>query len=134
MTGIQAQLLTTGVTTIPVGGAVIFNSVINDLAPGISYNFGNGQFTITQTGNYYVAWWVAADGAATSPEISLALNLNGIPFSIGSSPLVTGQVSGEAFVTVGITPSTINLTNVSSDTVALSSAVPVQASIVILQA
>lgn len=131
--GIQAQLFTGTISTIPPGGTVIFNSILNDQSPSITYNFLTGQFTITQPGNYYVAWWVATDGTEASPDISFAVAINNVPYSLGSTPLMTGQVIGEALVTVGAVPINVSLINESGSTVALSQVVPVQANIVILQ-
>ncbi|MDR1116862.1 MAG: hypothetical protein LBL09_01270 [Oscillospiraceae bacterium] len=83
-------------------------------------------------GNYYVTWWVAVDGTAGSADVSFAVDVDGSPYSTGSMPIVTGQVSGSALVTVGATPATISLINVSGNTIALAGT-PVQANIVILE-
>jgi hypothetical protein len=49
-----------------------------------------------------------------------------------SSPIVTGQLTGTALITVGAVPATIALVNATGETVGLG-ATPVQASLVITE-
>jgi hypothetical protein len=51
---------------------------------------------------------------------------------IGSSPIVTGQVSGSALITVGATPAILTLVNETGQTVNIPN-IPVQANIIITE-
>jgi len=129
--GIQAELVGAGGGTIPDGGNVLFDNVLNNQS-GISYNPATGLFTITSRGNYFVAWWTAPDGAGSATNISFAVAVNGVPYSTASSPIVSGQMAANAFVTINTVPSTISLVNVTGDDVFVP-IIPVQAGIVITQ-
>jgi hypothetical protein len=83
-------------------------------------------------GNYYISWWVAADGTAGPPTVNFAINLNGGGSVTGSSPIITGQVGGSALITVSTVPSTITLVNNTTDTVGFASTL-IQANIVIIE-
>jgi hypothetical protein len=130
--GIQAQLLGDGVGTVADGANVIFDTLTTDVSPNITYSAVTGEFTITAPGNYYVAWWVATDGAEAATTVSFAVELNGGGGVLGSSPIVTGQLNGSVLVTVGAVPATIALTNVTGATVGFATT-PVQANIVITE-
>jgi len=126
--GIQASLVG-GEGTVPAGTNVLFDTV-NNLGNGVSYDPVTGLFTITRLGNYNVAWWVATDGAGPATSVSFADAVNGVPYSTASSPAVTGQISGDAFVSVTMVPATVSLVNVTGEDVFIPST-PVQAGIVI---
>lgn len=128
--GIQTQLIGVGGTTIGSGDNVLFNSVLNDQSPHISYNAATGAFTIEKKGNYTVAWWFDTDGAGPAINVSFAVAVNGTPFSTASSPIVSGELSGNAFVTVETVPAVITLVNVTGEDVFIPST-PVQAGMVI---
>ena len=85
---------------------MVFDTVTNDQSLNINY-LGAGVFQITATGNYYVDWWVSVDGAGLSPIVAFAVQLNGGGDIIGSSPIVTGQVAGNALISVGAVPATV---------------------------
>jgi hypothetical protein len=129
---LQVQLTDAGITAVGSGDPVIFNNVTNDQTINVDYNNLTGEFTINAPGNYYVSWWVATDGAGPSTTISFAVEINGSLNIIGSSPIVTGQVSGDAFVTVGAVPSTIRLVNLTADDTTFANT-PVQANLVITE-
>ncbi len=130
--GIQVEEVGGAGTAIPVGGNVIFDTTLNTQSDNIVYNSATGEFTITQPGNYYIDWWVATDGAGASTTVDFTLEVNGVPYSTASSPIVTGQLSGEALVTVTTVPTTITLVNTTTAPVVLA-ATPVQADLVILE-
>lgn len=129
--GIQASLVEAGGGTIPDGTNVLFDT-INNQGSGIAYDPATGLFTITSPGDYLVAWWVATDGAGPATSVSFAVEVNGIPYSTASSPIVTGQVSGDALVTLNMVPATISLVNVTGEDVFIPD-ILVQAGIVIKQ-
>jgi hypothetical protein len=130
--GIQAQLVGVEAGIIANGANVIFNTVTNDQSLNVNYNPATGEFTITGVGNYFVSWWVAADGAGAAITVSFEVELNGGAGIIGSSPIVSGQVNGTALVTVGATPAVLTLVNTTGDGVFIA-ATPVQANIVIIE-
>jgi len=121
-----------GGATVAAGAAVVFDDIILDQSPNISYSTGTGIFTITAPGNYFVTWWIATDGSDGPTNVSFAVELNGAGGIIGSSPVVTGQVSGYALITVTTTPSTVTLINVTGAAV-LYAATTVQANMTILE-
>ncbi|HWQ77173.1 MAG TPA: hypothetical protein VN381_00005 [Anaerovoracaceae bacterium] len=111
---------------------VIFDTIINDQTDNIIYNPATGAFTITRAGNYYVSWSVATDGAGPAINVTYAVTVNGLPFAAMSSPIVSGELSGEALVTVETAPAVLTLVNVTGEDVFVP-LTPVQANIVILR-
>jgi len=130
--GVQASLLAGGGSRIADNATILFDTILNDQSLDINYNPLTGEFTVTGTGNYYVAWWVNTAASSLNPNAIFSIAVNGSPFSQGASPIITGQVSGSALVTIGATPATISLVNVSGQTISLAST-PLQANIVILE-
>lgn len=110
----------------------MFDTVVNDQSPDINYNPMTGVFTLNRPGNYFISWWVATDGASRSTILQFSVELGAANYAQGSTPVVTGQVSGSALVTVAAEPVTLILKSTTSDVVALASTT-VQANIVILQ-
>ena len=69
------------------------------------------MFTITEPGNYYIDWWVAADGSPVAVTIDLSIvTSNGIVIA-ASSPILSGQLSGNALISVVDAPITFRLVN-----------------------
>jgi len=130
--GVQTQLDNAAGDVITNGSDVEFNTVLNDQSADISYNPATGAFTITKSGNYLVSWWFAAGGAAPATTVSFAVEVNGVPYSTASSPIVSGQLSGTALVTVTSTPTVITLVNVTGDDVFIP-ATPVQSGFVVTE-
>ena len=130
--GLQAELLGDGDALIADNTTVIFDTVLNDQSLDISYDSSTGEFTISKAGNYFVSWWVSTGASSLTSTVVFSVAVDGSSFSRGVSPIVTGQVSGSAFVTIGATPATISLINVSGDIVRLADT-PVQANIVIYE-
>ncbi|PKM72871.1 MAG: hypothetical protein CVU91_07540 [Firmicutes bacterium HGW-Firmicutes-16] len=129
--GIQAQLDDSGGEIQADGSNVIFNTELNDQSSAISYNSVTGEFTIAAPGNYLVNWWYATDGAGPAINVSFAVAVDGVAYSTASSPIVSGQLSGDALVTLA-SPAVITLINVTGDDVFIPST-PVQANIVITE-
>lgn len=109
--GIHAQLKNAAVTPLADGATVVFDTVDINQISGISYNMATGEFTITPAGNYYVSWWVTTDGSEGPVNMVFSVNADGAPVTEGNSPIVTGQVNGDALITVADTPVVITLTN-----------------------
>ena len=132
MSGFQAQLVGLPSATIPDGGLVIFDTVLNDQSANISYNSDIGEFTLSSIGNYLVMWWVnvgAVDGLST--DVGFSLEINGGSDIRGAMPLVSGQVNGSAFITIGSLPAVLTLVNSTGDPI-LYSTNTVQANIIII--
>ena len=127
--GIQAELVGAGGEIIPDGTNVLFDNVLNVQSP-ISYDPATGEFTVTEAGNYNVAWWTAPDGAGPATSISFTVAVNGVPYSTASSPIVSVQMSANAFVTIDTVPATISLVNTTGEDVFVPD-IPVQAGITI---
>lgn len=130
--GIQAELIGAGGGIIPDGSNVMFDNLLNDQSENIVYNAATGEFTITEPGNYNVAWWTAPDGAGAATSISFAVAVNGFPYSTASSPIVSVQMAADALVTIEEVPATISLVNVTGADVFVP-LIPVQAGIVITE-
>ena len=130
--GLQLQLVGGKGSTIAVNDTVIFDSAINDQTTDISYQPLTGVFTIYTTGNYFVSWWVASEGADANNLIQFSIITNALGNAAGATPLVTGQVSGTAFISVLSTPTALVLRNTSMNNITLSET-SAQANIVILQ-
>lgn len=131
LTGIQAQLLGFGGQVVSDSSSVVFDTVTNATSPDISYSAVTGAFTITSPGTYYVSWWIATDGVQFGTDVSFAVAVDGLVTAGASSPLVTGQLTGSALVSVFIVPTTLTLQNTTADDVVVAST-PVQANIVIM--
>ncbi len=93
------------------------------------YNPVTGIFTISRVGNYLVSWQVTIDGSDLDPSATFSLRVNGTDVVSSTLPLVTGQLSGTALITVAAA-TTVALVNTSGYTVYYAD-VPVQANIVI---
>jgi len=130
--GIQAQLQGSGATIIADGATVLFDTVLLEQSPNISYNAGTGEFTLSAAGNYYVSWWVATDGSAGPVNMVFAVEVGGTPVAAGNAPIVTGQVSGDALITVETAPAVVTLVNATGADVGYAST-GVQANITILE-
>ncbi|MPM72951.1 hypothetical protein SDC9_119927 [bioreactor metagenome] len=111
---------------------MVFNTTVLDLSPNISYNSATGEFTISQTGNYYVSWWIAVDGAESATTISFGVSLNAGAPIIASSPIVSNQLSGIALISVVAAPAVVTLVNATGFTAFIADT-PVQASMIILE-
>ena len=117
---------------ISPGQILIFDTALNDQSPDIGYNSLTGEFTVNTPGNYFVSWWVATNGSATTTDLWFSLEVNMSGVTTGATPIVTGQLNGSALVTVNATPASLTLVNTTPSFIALAST-PIQANIVILQ-
>lgn len=112
LSGLQTQLVGAGATAVGVGANVIFNSIVSNPGSSITYNAVTGVFTLTQSGTYYIDWWVNTDGAGPeSTVIFTILVSNGQTISASSlSPITSLQLNGHALITV-TAPATFSLVN-----------------------
>jgi len=132
LAGIQAELIDSAETRIANNGTILFDTILNNQSSDITYDSLTGSFTLTRAGNYLVAWWIDVNGAASSENVILSVAVNGVSAVRGASPVLAGQVTGFALVTITTTPSTISLVNVSGDIIELASITP-QADITIIE-
>lgn len=132
LAGIQMQLIGSAQRVIDTQQPLVFDMAVNDQSPYIGYNPLTGEFILSRPGNYFVSWWVATDGSHFPNSISFSLNVNTVGYTLSSTPIVTGQLSGSSLVTVETVPTTLTLNNISPSAVALAST-PVQANLIILQ-
>jgi hypothetical protein len=113
--GLQAQLKGSSCRTIPDNGNVLFNKVVNAPSAELSYNSADGNFTITQPGNYFVSWWVNTDGVKGMNTVSFGIRVvNGgsaVILASSPSPITTLQLNGSALLTVTTIPMVFNLFN-----------------------
>lgn len=129
--GIQVQLQGSPGAIINDAANVIFDTVIIDESDNISYNAATGEFTISAPGNYYINWWVTTDGSAGPVNMIFSVAVNGTGIAQGDSPIVTGQLNGDAFIKVTDTPVTVTLVNQTGAEVLFAN-IPVQANLSIL--
>lgn len=98
--GMQVQLTGVGDTTVANGSNVIFNSILTNLSPNISYNSTTRVFTVLKAGVYYIDWWVNTDGAAEATTVLFNI-VTSTGATIGASspsPTVSLQLNGNALV------------------------------------
>ncbi|NLM63628.1 MAG: hypothetical protein GX190_04885 [Mollicutes bacterium] len=108
--GLQA-ILTDSTSIIENNAPIIFNELFNDVTDAVSYDPATGLFTITENGNYYIDWWVAADGSPVAVTIDISLvTSNGI-VATASSPILSGQMTGSTIISVTNAPITFRLVN-----------------------
>lgn len=112
--GMQLQYQTEDIVTIDNDAPVIFNTIITDNSPYISYDDTTGEITVTKSGTYYINWWVSADGSPIAVTIDLSIVTSTGEVITASNPILSGQMSGNALldITASITdPVTIRLVN-----------------------
>lgn len=129
--GIQAELISENGSQIPTATTLIFDEILNNQTPDITYDSANGHFTLSRAGYYYITWWVAVDGAERTADVIFSVAVNDTPAVAGAAPSLTGQVVGSALITVAEAPATVSLVNISEDIVALADLEP-QANITII--
>jgi hypothetical protein len=76
--GIQVQAQNLAEAFIIDGDPVLFDTVLINQTPDISYDAETGVFTITEPGNYFVSWWVTTGGSAGPVNMIFGVTLNGI--------------------------------------------------------
>lgn len=131
--GLEVQLQ--GETaTILNGDPVIFDTTITNQSPFISYNSITGTITIIETGIYYINWWISTDGAEASTFVAFSINTSAGNSIEAASPIVNGQLNGNALISVTasvMTPVTLQLVNTTGMTVFIGNT-PVRADLTII--
>lgn len=130
LAGIQYQLVDGPLDALPTGDPVIFNTLIENTSPDITYNSLNGQFSLNAPGLYYVSWSVSASGAGPSTFISLGIEIIGGATIENSTNLPISILTGTALVNV-TTTAVIQLINTTGEDLFVENP-PIQANITIL--
>ena len=131
--GLEVQLQDVEATTVASGAPVIFDTTINDLSAFLSYNNITGEITISQTGVFYINWWVSTDGLAGGADlvITFAITTSQGDNIQASTPILTGQISGNALIEVIASPVTLRLVNATDGTIGFG-ATPIKADLTII--
>ena len=117
--GIQVQLTEEGFPLIDTNDSILFNNVLNQSNPDINYNPLDGSFEFLKNNTYYASWWAIFDGSLDTTEISLSFT-NNITSVNSSMPIVTGQISGSALVSISNAPEKWYLKNISTSAIQFS--------------
>ncbi|HWR24510.1 MAG TPA: hypothetical protein VN366_13615 [Feifaniaceae bacterium] len=129
----QVQLQGSSGGSIADGANVLFDVSLNSISPNIAYAAATGVFTITESGTYYINWWINTDGAEalSNVEFTIETSAGGSISAVSPSPVVTTQLSGNALITV-VAPVTFSLVNNSGATVTFGTSA-VQADLTVVQ-
>lgn len=129
--GMQLQH-TASVIPIDDNQPVIFDSVISNSNPNISYNPATGEVSFTKAGNYFVSWSVQIGGSITASITRFGIQINSTQIIEASSDLLALQLSGQALIPVTAVPTAFTLLNISGGTVVYASA-PVVADLIVME-
>lgn len=132
LSGIVTQLQNAGFSIKDNNTNVLFNNVLSNLSPNITYSISSGIFTLTANKTYYASWWISVDGTASTSTVEFAAVLNNNVIAVSSAPLVTCQLSSSTLFSVNSAPETFSITNISGDQVQFANGT-VQANIVIIE-
>lgn len=132
LSGIQVQLQNAEGIMIENQADVLFDVVINQPGPDISYNSDTGECFLPADKSFYISWWIAVDGTETVSCPEFAVTVDDRVIAIATSPLVTCQLTGSALISGQPVPSVLSLRNVSRDRVRYAQT-SVQANLVIME-
>jgi hypothetical protein len=124
------QLYNGGVATVANGANILFSSTTLSNDSNVSYNATTGVVTFTNAGSYYVNWSVACSTVSAAAGAVFALVTSSGTYSSGAE-IKNGVVTGSAVLNVraGLT---MSVENQSGGVVKLSTAVPTNACLSIL--
>lgn len=115
---------------IPPGTEVIFETVVNSSGT-IGYDSLTGVITLQEEGRYLIQWWIAQQGTASIDGSAFALHSSDGDVIPGNTSSKSGQLVGIAVIDVFSDPIIVTLQNDSSNSVFLSSTVPVKATLTV---
>lgn len=127
---LQVERLASG--SVATGANVVFDTTVFS-AGNIVYDPGTGLITFNEAGRYLVEWWVATQSAPASTGAIFAISSSQGDFLEGNSPAKTGQVEGVGIIEVVSAPIAFSLVNASPATFSYASAVPVKATLVVVE-
>jgi hypothetical protein len=119
MFGLQAELSSGEEETVADDATVVFDTLVQDESPYLSYGTATGEITIDALGVYYISWWVATSAVVGQTSITMELQLNGVSLSGASTNVIIGQLAGNAVVPVATTGSVLELVNISGGAVTI---------------
>jgi len=134
--GMQFQLQDQQIESVDSGDTVIFDTIISDLSSFISYNDKTGEITITQTGVFYINWWVAINtGLGADESFTFAIISSANDRIQASAPSLQAiQINGNALISITASeksPVTLKLVNLNNGTVGFGVA-PIRADLTII--
>lgn len=124
--------LTDSIPTIADGEPLLFNNVLLNTSPNISYDPINGEITISANGLYYINWWLAIDGSTINPYISYTLEASDGTNIESCSVILSDNMNGNGLFNITTAPVTISLINTTGNDTFIGN-VPVQSSLIIIQ-
>lgn len=135
MADLGMQLQNTIPMSLSVNDAVLFNEILVNSDPNVTYQPLDGTISFIAPGDYYVSWFVSVKTAlgVLGPNFSLITNESTPSYYTAGSEFNNGQIFGSALlaVTAGFS---ISLQNQSAGIVSLSNFVQVNAGISVLKA
>ncbi|MBP2643869.1 MAG: Collagen triple helix repeat (20 copies) [Firmicutes bacterium] len=122
--GLQLQLQNPIENTIAPGETVLFDTIITAQSQSISYN-NSGIITITESGLFYINWWVVTDGMERGTDLAPIFSIitSAADNDRASRTAITGQVNRNALITISASPElpvTLQLINGTDSTIAFS--------------
>jgi hypothetical protein len=118
--GLQIQLQSPTTTIVAGESPVLFDTVISNQSPFISYDALTGTVTISQPGVFYISWWVGVDGVDGADFPAFAVETSTGDRIVARSPIMTGQIVGDALIEVVASPATLQLVNAITSTIGYS--------------
>ncbi|MDF2566853.1 MAG: hypothetical protein K0R90_309 [Oscillospiraceae bacterium] len=111
---------------------VVFNTIVYSQG-NISYNTSTGVITFNESGRYVINWWVATQSAQSPDGILFALSSSQGDLLEGNSPTKIGETVGVGIIDVVSAPVTASLANATTGNISYASAMPVKATLVVIQ-
>lgn len=111
---------------------VIFND-IKYTAGNVSYNTATGELTLSSEGRYVINWWLAVQSSPSTNGAAFALETSQGDLIEGNSPIKTDEVYGIGIIDVAAAPVTVVLKNIGTGPMYLSSIVPLQGTLVLME-
>jgi len=122
--GIQASLSNTASQIVENTEAIVFDTIVNQVGDGITYNNQTGDFTLIKPGNYKIDWQVIVDGANTTRYVNFGITLDDILQTNIPLPITTGLASGSSIIKTTRSNTILQLINNTTDSVRLSRHLP----------
>lgn len=129
-TALQVNLRSSA--AIATNTPVIFNE-IKYTAGNASYNTLTGELTLLSIGRYVINWWLALQSSPSNNGAAFALESSQGDLIEGNSPLKTDEVYGIGIIDVQTAPVTVSLKNIGTGAMYLSTVVPLQGTMVLLE-
>jgi len=120
-----------GTVVVPVGGPLVFDTIVSSEGTNISYNMVSGVITFNLAGYYYIDWYVAPQFGLTTDGSNWAIKTTiSQQTFIASSHTKVAVTTGFALLNVAA-GETVQLFNVSDGALSLSQAVKSKAGLVV---